>query len=335
MSDSISSHVLSKISVAPMMGWTDKHCRYFHRLISPHTLLYTVMLTTGALIHGNARYFLEYNAEEHPVALQLGGSDPKDLATCAQMAEDYGYDEVNLNCGCPSDRVQRGSFGACLMAEPDLVAECINEMQNAVKIPVTVKCRIAIDDFEEEPFLHEFIQKVRAGGCRHFIIHARKAWLKGLSPKENRDIPPLNYDLVHEIKAAYDDISIGINGGIKTVNEVQTHLKSLETVMIGREAYHNPYLLADIESEIFGNDEILSRMDVIEQMLPYIEQMNGNGVPVKDITRHMLGLFKGQPGAQIWRRYLSENTYHKDATVQVVKDAIAEMLAVYEAKRAA
>jgi len=296
------------IAVAPMMDWTDRHCRYFHRVISPHVRLYTEMVTTGALLHGDRERFLRFSPAEHPVALQLGGSNPADLATSARMGADHGYDEINLNCGCPSDRVQSGKFGACLMAEPKLVAECVAAMADAVKIPVTVKCRIGIDDCEEFSFLNSFIDEVSKAGCKTFIVHARKAWLKGLSPKENREIPPLRYDIVSEIKAKYPGLNFILNGGIKCIDEIQQNLAAFDGVMIGREAYQNPYLLAEAERIFFNNGNVLPREAAAEAMIPYAaEQERLYGTPLKTITRHMTGLFHGQRGGRKWRRALSEH----------------------------
>lgn len=295
------------ISIAPMMDWTDRHCRYFHRLISPHVRLYTEMVTTGAILHGDRDRFLRFDTSEHPVALQLGGSDPAALAECTKIGADYGYDEINLNCGCPSDRVQNGAFGACLMKNPDQVARCIEAMIKASPVPVTVKCRIAIDDEEEMPFLNRFLQTVSNAGCELFIIHARKAWLKGLSPKENRDIPPLRYDIAADARARHPHLKIIVNGGIKTVTDTAAHLQTFDGVMIGREAYQNPWLLAELETHIFGNKTLPTRESVAHAMIPYIaEQEQRYGTPAKSITRHMLGLFNGLPGARAWRRALSE-----------------------------
>jgi tRNA-dihydrouridine synthase A len=301
-----------EISVAPMMDWTDRHCRYFLRLIAPHALLYTEMVTTGAIIHGARDRFLRFSPAEHPVALQLGGSDPKALAECAKIGADYGYDEINLNCGCPSDRVQNGEFGACLMAKPAHVAESVAAMIAATDKPVTVKCRIGIDECDELPFLTDFVGQVAAAGCKKFIIHARKAWLNGLSPKENREIPPLRYDIAAAIKQRWPHLTVILNGGITAMNGISSALETFDGAMIGREAYQNPYFLADIEREIFGNKSILSRETAARAMIPYIEQQARDfGTPVKTVTRHILGLFKGQRGGASWRRYLSENS-HKD-----------------------
>ncbi|MGA1855475.1 tRNA dihydrouridine(20/20a) synthase DusA [Azospirillum sp. 11R-A] len=309
------------LSVAPMMDWTDRHCRYFHRLLSRSTLLYTEMVTTGAVLHGDRERLLGFDAAEHPVALQLGGSDPADLAACARIAEEWGYDEVNLNVGCPSDRVQSGRFGACLMAEPDLVARLVGAMREAVSIPVTVKSRIAIDEMEEWPTLDHFIRTVSATGCTHFIVHARKAWLKGLSPKENRDIPPLRYDLVHRLKAEYPHLTIAINGGIRTLDEASGHLGTLDSVMIGRAAYETPYLLADADRRLMGGEPGPDRHAVIEAMLPYIEARMTRGTPLSSITRHMLGLFQGLPGARAYRRHIAENAHRPGAGPEVLQRA--------------
>ncbi|PWC33625.1 tRNA dihydrouridine(20/20a) synthase DusA [Azospirillum sp. TSO35-2] len=309
------------LSVAPMMDWTDRHCRYFHRLLSRSTLLYTEMVTTGAVLHGDRERLLGFDVAEHPVALQLGGSDPADLAACARIAEEWGYDEVNLNVGCPSDRVQSGRFGACLMAEPDLVARLVGAMRDAVSIPVTVKSRIAIDEMEEWPTLDHFIRTVSAAGCSHFIVHARKAWLKGLSPKENRDVPPLRYDLVHRLKAEHPQLTIAINGGIRTLDEAEAHLTKLDSVMIGRAAYETPYILADADRRLMGGAPGPDRHAVIAAMLPYIEARMARGTPLSSITRHMLGLFQGLPGARAYRRHIAENAHRPGAGPEVLERA--------------
>ncbi|NMO22615.1 tRNA dihydrouridine(20/20a) synthase DusA [Pyxidicoccus fallax] len=314
------------LCVAPMMDWTDRNCRYFHRQISRHTLLYTEMLTTGAVLHGDRDRLLGYEAAEHPVALQLGGSEPEALAAAARIGEEWGYDEINLNCGCPSDRVQSGRFGACLMAEPDLVARLVGAMREAVSIPVTVKSRIAIDELEEWPTLVDFVRKVSAAGCTRFIVHARKAWLQGLSPKENRDVPPLRYELVHRLKSEFPHLDISINGGIKTLDAAAEHLKQVDGVMIGRAVYENPYLLADADRRFFGATEAPpERHAVVEAMLPYIERRMSQGAPLGSITRHMLGLFQGLPGARAWRRHLSENAHKAGAGPDVVVAALAKV----------
>ncbi len=316
------TQAISKISVAPMMDWTDRHCRYFHRLISPNTLLYTEMITTGALLHGDSERFLRTH-EDRPTALQLGGSSPSDLATCSKLGEDKGYSEINLNCGCPSDRVQKGKIGAILMEEPERVAECISDMQNAVKIPVTVKCRIGIDEQDDFEFLNQFITKIKQVGCKTFIIHARKAWLNGLSPKENRTKPPINYDRAFEVKQAHPELNISVNGDIHTVKDIKSHLKRFDSVMIGRAAYQNPYLLAEIECKLLENHEINSREQVARAMIPYIEQqMKDYGTPVKSITRHMTGLFHQQPGAKKWRQLLSTLPHEDGADASVIETAL-------------
>ncbi|MAZ76140.1 MAG: tRNA dihydrouridine(20/20a) synthase DusA [Micavibrio sp.] len=298
------------ISVAPMMDWTDRHCRYFHRLIAPSVLLYTEMVTTGALLNGQKERFLRYSEQEHPLALQLGGSDPKDLALSAKMGEDAGYDEININCGCPSERVQSGAFGACLMREPELVRDCVKAMKDAVSIPVTVKCRIGIDDSEDYAFLEKFIDTVKDGGCNTFIIHARKAWLKGLSPKENREIPPLQYDIAKQIKAAFPDLTFPVNGGIRTIEDAKEKLKAFDGVMIGREAYQHPWFLRSIEEEFFNTQNMLSRRQIVEAMIPYIyKQAELYETPMKSITRHMIGLFQGLPGARKWRQSISTQAH--------------------------
>lgn len=313
------------VSIAPMLDWTDKNCRFFHRVLTKHAVLYTEMVTTGAIIHGKGDY-LAFNQQEHPVVLQLGGSDPKDMAHCAKLAQERGYDEVNINVGCPSDRVQNGMFGACLMANPDLVADCVKAMQDVVDIPVTVKCRIGIDDSDEYQFLADFVNKVKDAGCEHFIVHARKAWLKGLSPKQNREIPPLNYDRVYQLKLQHPDLTISINGGIKTIEEMKQHLNHVDGVMIGREAYQNPYLLAQIDREFYAdNSPSLSRVEVLEQMTPYIEAQIANGATVWHIARHMLGLFQSQPGAKIFRRYLSQNASKDPKHAGLLLDALDQM----------
>lgn len=294
-----------RFSVAPMLDWTDRHCRYFYRTMSKHAVLYTEMVTTGAIIHGKADY-LDYNEAEQPVALQLGGSDPEALAHCAKLAEERGYDEINLNVGCPSDRVQNGMFGACLMGKPELVAECVRAMKDAVDIPVTVKSRIGIDDQDSFEFLLDFITKVKAAGCETFIIHARKAWLTGLSPKENRDIPPLDYPRVYKIKEMFPELEIIINGGIKTFEECHEHLNHVDGVMLGREIYHNPYMMAEVDNQIYQNgSEQLARSEVLERVAKYISSYEQKGGRAWHVLRHMMGLFQGLPGAKIWRRYLS------------------------------
>ena len=314
-----------RLSIAPMLDWTNRDYRYFVRHITKHSLLYTEMVTTGALRYGNnLPRFLGHDASEQPMALQLGGSDPTDLAACAKLGEDAGYAEINLNVGCPSDRVQSGQFGACLMAEPALVAEGIAAMQAAVNIPITVKTRLGIDTQDSYEFLTDFITQVAAAGCEHFILHARKAWLSGLSPKENRDVPPLDYDRVKQIKQDFPILQITLNGGITSLEAAETQLQQLDGVMIGRAAYHNPYSLAEADKRIFGdNRTVPSRHDIVRAMLPYIEQRMTQGRSLQSITRHMLGLFQGQAGAKIWRRYLSENAHKKGAEIAVLEHALS------------
>ncbi|WP_343621544.1 tRNA dihydrouridine(20/20a) synthase DusA [Acinetobacter proteolyticus] len=292
-----------RISVAPMMDWTTKDYRFFARLFNPNVVLYTEMVTTGAIIYGGANRHLDFNQQEQPIVLQLGGSNPQELATCTKMAEDWGYNEVNLNVGCPSDRVQNNKIGACLMAEPNLVAECIHSMQKAVSIPVTVKHRIGIDDMQSYEEMLHFVDTVAATGCTHFIVHARIAILQGLSPKENREVPPLRYDDVYRLKQERPHLTIEINGGIKTFEETQQHLQHVDGVMIGREAYHNPYLLAEMGQ--LWNLEAPDRFEIMQQMMPYIHQRVAEGAPLSIITRHILGLFQNLPGARKWRQALS------------------------------
>jgi len=293
------------------------------RVMSKHSLVYTEMVTTGALIHGDAARYLKFNQEEHPVALQLGGSDPKAMATCAKMAEDFGYDEVNINVGCPSDRVQNGAFGACLMAEPELVAENVIAMQAAVDIPVTVKNRIAIDEMKEEDTLRRFLSIVSEAGCKTFLVHARKAWLKGLSPKQNRDIPPLNYELVYQMKREFPQLEIIINGGIKTLEESTEHLAHVDGVMVGREAYHNPYLMTKVDERVYDDASKgqRSRFEVLDAYMEYMQKQMSEGVYLKSMSRHLLGLFTGEKGAKAWRRYISENAHKEGAGIEVIKKA--------------
>ena len=318
-----------KVSIAPMMGWTDRHARYFLRLISRHALLYTEMVNTGALLHnrqmvGDQKRLLAHDMSEHPLALQLGGSDPIALAQCATMAEDAGFDEVNLNVGCPSDRVKSGHFGACLMADPSLVADCISAMMAKVEIPVTVKCRIGIDEMEGFEPLEHFVEIVSSGGCDTFIVHARKAWLQGLSPKENREVPPLRYDYVHRLKREKPGLTVVINGGIKTLETVLDELEYVDGVMIGREAYYNPYMLARVDLDIYQDTAagISSREQIVEQMCEYIDSEVARGVVLHSMTRHILGLYLGCRGARAWRRHLSENAHTDDAGSSVVRDAL-------------
>ena len=313
-----------RFSVAPMMDWTDRHCRVFHRQLSRHARLYTEMLTTGAVIHGDRTRLLGFDAAEHPVALQLGGSEPHDLATAATIGEDFGYCEINLNVGCPSDRVQSGRFGACLMAEPVLVAKCVAAMKRAVRIPVTVKCRLGIDDQDPEHALDILARAVVDAGADAIIVHARKAWLQGLSPKENRDIPPLDYDRVYRLKAAMPHVPIVINGGIASLEEAQQHLKHVDGVMLGRAAYHEPWRLLDVDCEMFGEaSPHVTMKDALAAMLPYIAAQRAQGVRLHAITRHMVGAFHRVRGARAFRRYLSENASRAGASEDVLLAAMA------------
>jgi tRNA-dihydrouridine synthase A len=303
-----------RMSVAPMMDWSDRHCRYFHRLLSRHALLYTEMVTTGALVHGDVERHLRFNAEEHPIALQLGGSDPADLAHCARLGEQWGYSEININCGCPSERVQRGAFGACLMAEPRLVADCVKAMVDTVSVPVTVKHRIGIDKEERYGFVRDFVGAVSEAGCRTFIVHARNAWLKGLSPKENREVPPLRYELVHQLKKDFPELTLCVNGGITTNEEVSSQLLEVDGVMIGREAYHNPWWLTTWDAAFFGAPaQAMSREQIEVQMCDYmLREAAEHGTAFSAVSRHMLGLRHGLPGARRWRQVWSD---HKLKTV--------------------
>jgi tRNA-dihydrouridine synthase A len=313
-----------RFSVAPMMDWTDRHCRVFHRLMTRRARLYTEMLTTGAIIHGERERLLGFDASEHPVALQLGGSEPRDLAVAARIGEDFGYDEINLNVGCPSDRVKDGRFGACLMAEPALVAEGVAAMKHAVKIPVTVKCRIGIDDQDPETALDAMARGVIAAGADALIVHARKAWLNGLSPKENRDIPPLDYDRVYRLKAALPDMPVIINGGIGSLAEAQRHLDRVDGAMLGRAAYQQPWRLLTVDPELFGEAAPHATMkDVFEAMMPYIAHQLSQGTRLHSITRHFVGAFHAVPGARAFRRHLAEYGVRRDAGVNVLRDAIA------------
>ncbi len=307
-----------KVSVAPMMDCTDRHERYFLRLISKHTLLYTEMVVDEAINRGDKKKLLEFNINEKPVALQLGGSSPKLLSEATKVGEDFGYDEINLNLGCPSKKVEKNKFGACLMKEPNLVADCLSKMQSVTKLPVTIKTRIGYDNVEDYETFHKFISTIKSTGVRTFIIHARKAMLGKFTPKQNLNIPPLKYDYVYNLKKDFPDDEIIINGGITDVDQVKQHLKKTDGVMIGRSAYHTPYILADIEREIFNNENILSRQEVIEQLIPYVKDELKKGTRLNQIMRHTLGLFHGQSGASHWKRYLSENMCVRDADVKKI-----------------
>jgi len=311
-----------RVTVAPRLDWTDRHCRYFHRLLTKHTVLYTEMVTVGAILQGDTARHLVFDPFEQPVALQIGGSDPQAMAECARMAEDYGYAEVNINVGCPSERVQRGAFGACLMAEPQLIAECVAAMRDAVAIPVTVKNRIGIDDQDDYAGLHNFISTVSAAGCETFIVHARKAWLKGLSPKENRDVPPLRYDLVYQVKREFPELEIIINGGITTLEASQQHLEHVDGVMMGREAYHNPWILAQVDPLLYDETTpFASRKEALSAFIDYVAAQREQDIWLNHMSRHILGLFQGLPGAKKWRRHISENAHKPGAGVEVLQQA--------------
>ena len=307
------------------MDWTDRHCRYFLRLFSKNILLYSEMVVDQALMHAGPERFLAFNQEEHPIAVQLGGCHPKLLAECAKIAEQYGYDEINFNVGCPSDRVKSGRFGACLMAEPSLVADCIKRMQDAVSVPVTVKTRTGIDHQDSYAALVHFIESIAAVGCQTFIIHARKAWLQGLSPKENREIPPLQYPTVYQLKKDFPHLNIVVNGGIHDYASINTHLEHVDGVMIGREAYQHPYFLAEIDRRFFNSrDPIPSREEILERFIPYVERQLKQGVYLKHMARHILGLFHAQPGARHWRRYIAQNMHKNGAGIEVLHGASQE-----------
>lgn len=318
----------ARLSVAPMMDWTDRHCRYFHRQMSRHALLYTEMVTAPAVINGDQDRLLGFSDAEHPVAVQLGGSDPAQLAQAAKICADFGYAEINLNCGCPSDRVQSGSFGAVLMENAPLVADCVAAMRAVVDVPVTVKCRIGVDDQEPSEILPDFIARVSSAGCDRFTIHARKAWLQGLSPKENRDVPPLDYMLVHVMKGMFPHLHLSVNGGVTTLDETLKFLESgLDGVMIGRAAYHSPAeVLLDADRLVFGDGETRSAHEIVHLMLPYIADHVANGGRLHQITRHMLGLFQGKAGARMWRRYLSENAHKDGANEATVLQALSYVM---------
>ncbi|MDB5046244.1 MAG: tRNA-dihydrouridine synthase [Deinococcus sp.] len=312
------------LSVAPMMDWTDRHCRVFHRTLTRRTLLYTEMVTTGAILHGDRQRHLGFAAAEHPVALQLGGSDPLALAECARIAQDYGYDEVNLNCGCPSDRVQNGSFGACLMATPNVVARAVAAMRGATVLPVTIKHRIGIDDLDSYDHLTRFVSTVAGAGCDTFIVHARKAWLSGLSPKENREIPPLRYELVQQLKDDFPQLTVILNGGVLTLDDARAHLAWADGAMVGRAAYQNPYILAAADRDVFGVAAVPpTRREAIEAFLPYVAAQVQQGQPLNRSMRHTLGLFAGQGGARHWKRTLSEKGHVPGAGLEVVREAMA------------
>jgi tRNA-dihydrouridine synthase A len=319
------------VSIAPMMDWTDRHCRYFMRQFTPSALLYTEMVTAAAIVHGDADRFLRFNGAEHPVALQLGGSDPDWMARATAAANEYGYDEININVGCPSDRVQSGRFGACLMADPALVAQCLSAMQAESDAPVTVKSRIGIDDHDSYDFLVAFVEPLLEAGCRKFVVHARIAVLEGLSPKENRSVPPLDYERVYRLKQDFPALEIVLNGGIESCADVDAALGRVDGVMIGRRAYHQPYFLAELERHLHPDWQPPARSDIVERMLPYIEEQLGEGAALNAITRHMLGLFAGQPGARAWRRYVSEHAHRPGAGSEVLVNALNAMPAAARA----
>ena len=314
---------LHRFCIAPMMDWTDRHCRFFHRLLTGRARLYTEMVTAEAILHGDRQRLLAFNAEEHPVALQLGGSDPARLAQAATIGEGFGYDEINLNVGCPSDRVQEGRFGACLMADPDLVARCVAAMRARVAVPVTVKCRIGIDDQDSEADLERFVSAVANAGCKTFIVHARKAWLEGLSPKENREVPPLDYGRVYRLKAAHPELEIILNGGIGSLEEAATHLAHVDGVALGRAAYQNPYLLAEVDGRLFGESRPApTRREALEALIPYVQRHLDRGGRLNNVTRHILGLYHGRPRARAFRRHLSERAPREGAGIEVLREAI-------------
>ena len=321
---------ISKVSIAPMMDWTDRHCRYFMRLLSPSAFLYTEMVTAAAIHHGDSDRFLRFNDEEHPLALQLGGSDPDWMASATATANKYAYDEININVGCPSDKVQSGQFGACLMARPDVVAECYRAMLRETDIPITVKTRIGIDDKDSYEFLQDFVASLVAAGCRKFVVHARIAILDGLSPKENRTVPPLNYERVYRLKRDFPELEIAINGGLADREQVDEVLQYTDGAMIGRQAYHQPYFLAELEQHFNPQTALPDRREIVEKMLPYVESVLEGGEPLGRVTRHMLGLYAGQPGARAWRRYISENAHLKGAGSDVLLGALAALPATQD-----
>ncbi|MFZ6752808.1 tRNA dihydrouridine(20/20a) synthase DusA [Undibacterium sp. Dicai25W] len=331
-----------RVSVAPMLDWSDRHCREFHRHITRHTWLYTEMVTTGSLLHGDVQRHLEFNPGEHPVALQLGGSEPADLAQCAKMGEEWGYDEINLNCGCPSERVQKGAFGACLMAEPQLVADCVKAMKDVVSIDVTVKHRIGINDVDSYEFMRDFVGQVAEAGSKTFIVHARNAILKGLSPRENREIPPLKYDYAYRLKKEFPELEIILNGGIKTTDEMTQHLQHVDGVMIGREAYHNPYFMASFDARFYGDDSpVKTREEILHAMIPYIHRQvelygnGGKGLRINSVIRHMLGLMMGMVGARAFRQTLSDSKKLALGNPNILIEAIERMQTITAYDRSA
>lgn len=330
MTDSATlSAINRRFCAAPMMSWSDTHCRNFWRMLSKETVLYTEMVTSGALLQGDRQRFLRFKPAEHPVALQLGGSNPADLAECARIAEDFGYDEINLNCGCPSDKVQSGKIGACLMAEPALVADCMDAMRQATRLPVTIKHRIGIDEMNDYDDMAAFVKTIADTGCKTFIVHARKAWLKGLNPKENRDIPPLQYERVFQLKAEFPELEIIINGGITSLEQSKVLLEKVDGVMLGREIYSNPWLLSEVDREIYGTGaQKLTRQTVMEQFIAYCEEQLAEGTRLHHLTRHITGLYQGLPGARQFRRTLSEQAHPRTAGIDVLKRALEHVYAV-------
>jgi tRNA-dihydrouridine synthase A len=314
-----------RLSVAPMMDWTDRHCRRFHRLLAPSALLYTEMVSSGAVLHGDRERLLGFDPEEHPLALQLGGSEPAELAHCARIAAERGFDEVNLNVGCPSDRVQQGRFGACLMLEPERVRDCVAAMREAVGIPVTVKTRLGVDQHESYAWFSDFVGRVAESGCTVFIVHARKAWLTGLSPKENREVPELRYDWVNRLKRENPGLTVILNGGVGSVAEVERHLRAVDGVMLGRAAYHDPWLLTELQARLFAPCGPVSREAAAEALTDYLRRQVARGVPARHVCRHALGLFQGQPGARRWRRYLSEHVHREPRNAELLLQALAHM----------
>jgi tRNA-dihydrouridine synthase A len=325
MSDKVGTQTGSQIAVAPMMDWTDRHCRYFMRLLSPSAFLYTEMVTAAAIHHGDANRLLQFNSQEHPLALQLGGSDPEWMASATRNAAEYNYDEININVGCPSDKVQSGQFGACLMATPDTVAECYRAMQAVTDIPITIKTRIGINDLDSYEFLETFVRRLVEDGCRKFIVHARIAILDGLSPKDNRTIPPLDYERVYRLKRDFPELEIILNGGLADTFQVDAALQHIDGAMIGRQAYHKPYFLAELEHHFNPARELPDRRAIVEAMLPYVDRQLADRVPLGRLTRHMLGLYAGQPGARAWRRSISENAHRDGAGTEVLINALNAM----------
>lgn len=325
MTEKVGTQTGSRIAVAPMMDWTDRHCRYFMRLLTPSAFLYTEMVTAAAIHHGDADRFLRFNDLEHPLALQLGGSDPEWMASATRKAAEYNYDEININVGCPSDKVQSGQFGACLMARPDTVAKCYRAMKAETDIPITIKTRIGIDDLDSYEFLEAFVRRLVEEGCLKFIVHARIAILDGLSPKDNRTIPPLNYDRVFRLKRDFPELEIVINGGLADTRQVDDVLRHVDGAMIGRQAYHQPYFLAELEHHFNPTRKLPERRAIVEAMLPYVDAVVAGGEPLGRVTRHLLGLYAGQPGARAWRRYISEHAHQKGAGREVLVDALAAL----------